>query len=57
MDILGKNIEVVAALRHAIQLEVRNCITANVTRKDEALAADNAWWQLLTLIDKGPFIR
>ena len=45
-----------AALRQAIRLEVHNCITTNVTRKDEALAADNAWWQLLTLLDKSPFI-
>jgi len=28
---------------------------ANVARKDELLAADNAWWRLLTAVSKSHF--
>jgi hypothetical protein len=47
---------VVSALRQAILYEVHRQIFANFTTKEESLAADNAWYRLLTALDRSPFL-
>jgi hypothetical protein len=56
MDGQRDAITLVAAIRTAVRCEVRACILANMARKDEAIAADNAWWRLLTAADESPFV-
>lgn len=45
---------VIGALRWAVRAELRNCFFSNLTRDEERIEADNAWWLLLNLLIRRP---